>query len=231
MDLAGFLWLLTLVVAVFTLIAALLRARLMSMQFLTPATVNPPTDKRVMVGGIARPIDGARPAPLTGEPVLLGIGTRIEQVRDNRNDDTNQTRTETHPAGRTDTRFAIVDEQVPQAWVMLDSSMVSSLTAPKQRVNQPGGNFSVSVGSVSFGSGGRVYYEEQVVRDGDRVWAAGQLLRAPDGTVYFESRVALSDRSPQRQIRSRTQAVIAFAVIAGILAITAALATAGVLGG
>lgn len=230
MDLAGFLWLLTLVVAAFTLISALLRARLMSMRFVTPATVNAPTAKPVMVGGIARPIDGVQPAPLTGEPVLLGIGTRVEEVRDSRGDDTNQTRTETHPAGRTDTRFAIIDEHVPQAWVLLDSSMVSRLTAPTQRIDEQGGGVNVSIGPVSFRGGGRVHYEERVVRDGDRVWAAGSLLRAPDGTVHFDGRVALSDRSPQRQIRSRTQAVIAFAVVAGFLAIVAALATAGVLG-
>lgn len=232
MGLAPLLWILTAVLVVFTAIAFAMRARLASTPVTTPAGAPAPSDSKVMVGGIARPVDGARPAPLSGEPVLLGIGTRVEQYYEQNRDNSGTTRREERrPAGRTDTRFALMDEQVQGPWVMLDSTLVSKLTTQARTVPGVGMHSGMSIGPVSFGGSRDVRYEEQVVRDGDRLWATGTLDRHTDGTVYFTGRVTLSDRTPERQLRGRTQAVIGFGIVAGVLAIFALLASAGVIGG
>lgn len=230
MQLATVLWILTLVLLVFTGIAAFLRARLAGTPVVTPGRAAP-GDERVMVGGVARPIDGTRPGPVSGEPVLMAIATRIEEIRERDHDNRTQTRRHSTPAGRVDTRIALVDEQPPHAWVGLDSTLVTSLTAAKRTISNPGMGMQFSVGSVSFGTGGNVYFEEQCVRDGDRLWATGVLEQAPDGNLAFTGRVTASDRSPERQLKGRTQAVVGFGIVTVLLAIGAALASAGVFGG
>lgn len=230
MAFATVLWILTLVLVAFTGVAAFLRARLASTPVVTPGTATP-GDQRVMVGGVARPIDGTRPGPVSGEPVLMAIATRVEEIRERDRDDRTQTRRHSTPAGRVDTRIALVDEQPPHAWVGLDSTLVTSLTAAKRTIKDPGVGMRFSVGSVSFGTGGNVYFEEQCVRDGDRLWVTGTLEQDPDGTLAFTGKVTASDRSPERQLKGRNQAVVGFGVVAILLAILAALASAGVFGG
>lgn len=230
MELSGILWILTLVVAAFTAIAAAMRAKLMATEVTTPAGVQGPTDKRVMVGGVARPVDGVRPAPISGDPVLLAIATRVEEYQEQQGQNNTTTRRNTYDAGRADTRFALVDEQVQGPWLLVDSTAVTSLNADKRTINAGGGGMRASFGNVSFG-GGRSYFEEVVVRDGDRLWATGKIAMLPDGTPSFDGRVTMTNQSPERQLRGRTQAVIGFGVVAALLAVAAALATAGVFGG
>ncbi len=214
-------WLLGIVGIVAAAIASgqlLARRRALATPESTPSSAAP--GRRVLVTGIARPLDEPVRAAGSGEAVLWATSTNV--YRGGQHTDGSRMW-----LGTVGTRFRLTDEgdqgaavTVPGAEVLNAELETRLLTKPELDAlpTAPDGTqleVSPDPGVMHPRFEG---LEEAVVRHGDRIWVRGDLTGAPGSLVFVDRpRPVLYDRTPS----ARATTLLRWASVTGLVAVAA----------